>query len=406
MKFKFYQSIQNSFSLKLSLYSGLAYFFILTIYRILFFIYNHNTDEKTNTTEIIKAFLFGIRFDLSTISIIVIFILAISFAGNFKYFFKYQKQLTFIPLIILEWMVLHLGADILYFKNSNKHLGYEAIVFLGKDFTVIFRSALNADLFFILGIFITLIGAGLIFFKGLNTLRTTITSNTNYIQSISHNVLFICILVVLIRGGFQKSPISPGNAAFSKNFFLNNLALNGVFTVLSDLKWKNSPNIQKIKIEEAILIARNEISYPESQFISSRYPILRKTKAKPNTTPPNIVLVILESWTGKFINSKLPDFQSKEITPIFNKLIQKGVYFQNFFSTGGRTSNGLFAILTSIPDRPGFSTIHSQNALANVGGLGNVLKYAGYDSIFIYGGELDFENIKPLVKHWGYDTLY
>jgi len=400
--------IQYSFSISVSLYFGLIYLAVLFFYRIAFFLYNGTGKEKTNVLEIIKAFVLGLRFDLSSVAIILIPVVVFIFAGNFQSIARFRKLLLFFPQTILCWMILHLTADILYYENSNKHLGYEGIVFLGWDFGVIFRSALSSDIFFILAALLVLSAVffHVVKYAGRLVKIGGISTGKETTISVSYNALFILILLIFARGGFQPSPISPGNAVFSKNSFLNNLALNGVFTVFADLRWKRSPNIQKMKIEEAAILVRNEIAYEGSEFVSVRYPVLRKTLKKSGVEPPNIILVILESWTGKFINSRLSEFQEKEITPNFNKLIRGGVFFRNFFSTGGRTSNGLFATLTGIPDRPGFSVIHSQNALGDVGGIGAILKSGGYDTLFLYGGELAFENIKPLVAHWGFDTLY
>jgi phosphoglycerol transferase MdoB-like AlkP superfamily enzyme len=86
--------------------------------------------------------------------------------------------------------------------------------------------------------------------------------------------------------------------------------------------------------------------------------------------------------------------------------VKEGVYFSKFFANGGRTSNGLVSILSGFPDRPGKSLIHSRYTLNHFTPLGTLLRDKGYETFFYYGGELSFENITPVIKNWGFDTIF
>ena len=91
--------------------------------------------------------------------------------------------------------------------------------------------------------------------------------------------------------------------------------------------------------------------------------------------------------------------------PSFNRLAEKGIFFKRFFATGGRSSNGLFATLTGLPDRPMMSVLHTQEANARVSGLGKLLKQLNYESLFMTGSNLSFENLEPHIKRWGFDKI-
>jgi phosphoglycerol transferase MdoB-like AlkP superfamily enzyme len=174
-----------------------------------------------------------------------------------------------------------------------------------------------------------------------------------------------------------------------------------------DLRVEKFTKIQEMNEVEAISITRELITSPDTEFVNDIFPIYRKTIPKLGVGKPNIMLVILESWPAKYVSEEFSSIiEGKEITPEFNKLKKQGAYFPKFFANGGRTSNGLVSILTGIPDRPGISLVHTKYALNRFTGLGNVLKKAGYRTKFYYGGQLSFENLTPLVRHWGFDELY
>ncbi|HMV46122.1 MAG TPA: sulfatase-like hydrolase/transferase, partial [Leptospiraceae bacterium] len=179
-------------------------------------------------------------------------------------------------------------------------------------------------------------------------------------------ILILVLSVFLIRGGIQTTSLRPSHSIISDNNFINTLCLNGIFTSFSDMIQTQIPNSKKIPIEEAILHVRESIEYEGAEFVNPAYPILRKSLKANSDKPPSIVLILLESWTGKFVKPISKDglIDGKEVTPNFNKLIQEGVFFKRFFATGGRTSNGLFASLTGLPDRPMISVLHTQEANA------------------------------------------
>ena len=84
---------------------------------------------------------------------------------------------------------------------------------------------------------------------------------------------------------------------------VNNLALNGVYTAIIDLKSHSIPRSDKMDFKEAVDVVRKEIVYEGANFVSDEYPLLRKTIPKnKEAKSPNIVLVMLENWTGKFIS--------------------------------------------------------------------------------------------------------
>ncbi len=356
---------------------------------------------------VIQSFLVGLRFDAAVIASVLSPFYFLSLLFPLNRFRSFQFLWVFLPNILFVWALLHLVGDIVYFAHANKHLGYEGFVFLNKDIFVLVQSFfLEQPILFLLAVLFVIFYISLVIY--LYRKEFYYEENTRKPLSRALEVIILLLIsVFLIRGGIQTTSLRPSHAIISNNGFINILGLNGVFTSYYDLSQTQIPNAKKISFAEAALHVRESISYEGAEFINPVYPILRKVTAVNESNPPNLVIILLESWTGKFVKpiSKNGLIDGIEVTPNFNRLAEKGVFFKRFFATGGRTSNGLIATLTGIPDRPMMSVLHTQEANARVSGLGKLLKQANYESLFMTGSDLSFENIEPHIKQWGFDTV-
>jgi len=394
-------------NLKLFLFYTLLYISFLFIYRLIFlFTYFYRVDNAT-IYEILTAFLVGFRFDLSVIAILLGPFLLLSSLNFLNKVSIFRFVWGYTPILIFIWVIVHSIADILYYENANKHIGYEGFVFIGKDLGVILKSALeNNTVPFISTIILLLIFLPVSTYLFLKFSPYRYNEKPIIIGAVEF-VAIVVFIIVAIRGGVQISPIRASNAIISGNNFINNLGLNAIFTTMADLKGQTIPKSQQMRIEEAALIVREEIKYEGAEFISTKYPILRKLTETNKKRASNVVLVILENWTGKFlkpISDGLID--GKEVAPNFNNLSKKGVFFSKFFATGGRTTNGMMSLLAGIPDRPGLTAVRTSQVMGNFSGLGNIFKAMGYKTLFATGGDLSFDNKNFLLPRWGFDTLF
>ena len=392
----------------LKLIGGYAVFFaiILILYKAAFlWVYSYRLQEA-KIGDVIYAILVGFRFDISVIAMVLglfAFLSCLPYLNRFKIF---QFLWGYFPILISIWMISHLIADIVYFENANKHIGYEGFVFFGKDMGVILKSAFEQNPFLAVvasALILVFLPTSTILFLRYNPYRY---DASKWKRDSILSVLVLVLVIFAIRGGFQETPLRASNAIVSGHSFVNNIALNGVFTSIMDLKSQSIPNYLKVDQEEAIRIVREEISYDGAEFVGQKYPLLRKQNQTNPGKPPNIVLILLENWTGKFIDP-ISDgkISGKELTPNFNQLLRKGRFYTRFFASGGRTTNGMMSILTGIPDRPGLTVVRTHQVLGNFSGLGNIFKKLGYDTFFVTGGDLSFDNKATLMPHWGFDTV-
>lgn len=380
---------------------------IFFLYRVLFLTTYQDRIGNVDLWSIFKSFLVGCRFDFSVIAAILFPFYFLSLLFPLNKYRGYQFIWGYIPSILCLWSSFHLIGDVVYYANANKHLGYEGFVFLNKDIFILLESFLSEKpILFVFAILFGITYLAITFILWKNKFHFEDNG-----RKLSNRFIELFLIFFLsgffIRGGIQTTCLRPSHSIFSENTFLNTLSLNGIFTSFSDLTQTQIPNSKKIPLEEAMIHVRESISYEGAEFVSPAYPLLRKSLPKNNDKPPNIVLILLESWTGKFVKPISKDglVDGKEVTPNFNRLAKDGVFFKRFFATGGRTSNGLLASLTGLPDRPMISLLHTQEANARVSGLAKILKQIDYQNLFMTGSSLSFENLSPHVTRWGFDTI-
>jgi phosphoglycerol transferase MdoB-like AlkP superfamily enzyme len=197
----------------------------------------------------------------------------------------------------------------------------------------------------------------------------------------------------IIRGGFRASTANTGRAYFSDNQFLNHSAINPVFNFMYSLN-----------ISEDFSGQFN--FFPEqkrSELFDGLYPKGGETTVKLlTTTRPNIVIILLESFAANFMET----FGGKpEITPNMNRLAEEGILFTNFYSGSFRTDRGIVCALSGHPGLPTASIMKLPAKSRSLPSIAGTLNRAGYVSDFLYGGDIDFTNMKGYFIGSGYGKI-
>lgn len=210
-------------------------------------------------------------------------------------------------------------------------------------------------------------------------------------------LLLAALLVLAARGGWQESPLRAADALATSSNFLNNLALNGVFTASRDRE-DQLDFVRYFPTEENQSVVRALLDRPDA-FVSADYPLVRYMPRTQAGRPPHIALIILESFTAKFLAQHGGD---PRIAPELQAQIPRGLYFERFYASGGRSANGIFSMLAGLPDRAGRTILRSNQMHNRFGGVARLLGRRGYDTVFLHGGPLSFDNLDRALPRLGF----
>lgn len=214
----------------------------------------------------------------------------------------------------------------------------------------------------------------------------------------------ICLLFIFIgiRGRFEsKSPIRVGTAYFSNYAFPNQLGLNPVFTFLRsylDAKKDQSDKIQLISDEIALSNTQIYLNRVGNKLAPLAKEIVPDST---NSNPPNVVLILMESMSS----AKMSRFGNPDqLTPFLDSIAQIGFSFDNFYSTGTHTFNGIFSTLFSYP------ALFSKHPMKGVeipkfNGIASVLKQHGYTTTYFTTHDDQFDNVGGFLRGNDYEQI-
>lgn len=361
------------------------------VQRLIFLLCNKDKLSGISINEIILSGIEGIPMDLSMTSYILLPALILFII----LFFRESKLIRriifvyFIAIIIVS-IFIHVS-DIGLFKSWGSKINDKAISYLAYPEDAAAATA-AAPIFFLLAIFIIETVCAITIIS-----RIKIRYKPNDISLLSKFILSAALLFLLFagaRGGLQEIPINKSWSYYSKYPVLNLAAVNSTWNALEVLvnpaEYKENP----YKYFEDIT-AENICKSLHKVERDSTIGIFKTEK-------PNIILIMLESWSGDIIEALGGE---KDVTPEFNKLCDKGMLFTNFYATGFRTEQGLAALLSGFPSQPKTTIIRKFGKFDKLPSLVNTLDSNGYKSAYYYGGDLEFANTLTYLLTAGFDKI-
>ncbi|MCM8819155.1 MAG: sulfatase-like hydrolase/transferase [Candidatus Omnitrophica bacterium] len=366
--------------------------------RLIFFIKYRNYFKGFSFIENFLSFIVGLRFDLSTISLVFgIFFLILHLPGRWKENKIFSKILWFFIVIFSVLTYAFLFTDIFYYEYGNKHLSFEIFEvpthFLSMVVTVLM------EYWYALVIFVIfMLVFSLLWFKIKNFIEKFLKNSTNIFNEIFYFLIFSTIITIFIRGGLQGPTLRPSFAFRKGNILLGHLSLNGVYTVLHTIYQPYGKERNFFPDDKATEIIRRIIKSENEIFINDKYPLLRKTVYKEPPRKLNVVIFIMESWTAEYTGCL---GSHPELTPFFDSLSKEGLLFSRFYSCGGRTWQGAITILFSLPTVYPVGITYppfDQNIYRSIA---HILKEQGYETIFLHGGKKLTFSMEILTKSLG-----
>ena len=215
-------------------------------------------------------------------------------------------------------------------------------------------------------------------------------------------LLFAGIVFLCIRGGVSESTMNVGRAYFSTEMNLNQAAVNPVFSFLYSLsKQKNYDEMYRFMTDEECdeaLAELNRLTVNTSDSLRS----VRQTLLKTNR--PNILLIILEGFSGKACTALYPDADPR-VMPELTRLYKEGLGWTRFYCTSWRTDRGVASILASYPAQPTTTVMKDQSKCNHLQYLTQRLKEEGYHPQFYYGGDANFTNMLGFLRAGGIEEV-
>lgn len=362
--------------------------------KLIFLLFNYNLTNSLSYVELQKIFILGSKLDLSMSSYLAVLpgiMFAISIIFPPKTNLALLKIYTLIILVIATFLnIIDLGL----YPHWGTRVGISAFDYLNDPkgmianiiWTDAFLAIIVASLYIIVFIWI---------FKRLfKENHRQVSLKEWYVVPL---MLFLTACLILpIRGGLSTSPINQSSVSFSNKLYVNHSASNYLWNFFQtvDQRKKMENPCDYFEADEAIRIfnkVENQRTFEDSVFIHPK-----------ENVSPNVLLIILESFSDKVISSLGGEYH---VCPNLDSICSESVIFPEFYASGNRSDRGMSALLASYPSLLSTSIIRFPDKSDQMPMISDYFNRNNYESTFYYGGDINFYNMKSIVLQGDYNEI-
>jgi phosphoglycerol transferase MdoB-like AlkP superfamily enzyme len=373
-------------------YYILYWFSYFVMARLFFIIFQYHSSLQNSVSGLSGTFLHGAKLDISTIGYyLLIPVLAITagVAINGRWLQIFIRWYSYV-LIIFSSVIIVSDANL--YSYWGFRMDYTPMLYLKTPGEAMASVSTLKIIMFLFTIALISSGSIWLYNKLIDRSFSKMPVIRYPVPGILFFMIFLGALIIPVRGGFGVAPINAGAVYFSDKMFLNHAAINAVWNVGTSA-FAQRP-------------LKNPYEFGDLAEAKSVVDTLTAKEGVPmkvlNTTRPNIIIIVLESFSGYLIG---PLGGDSLVTPNINRYAKEGILFSDFYASGTRTDKAIPAVLDGYPAQPAQSIIKEPKKTQSLPSLIKILIANGYHSAFWYGGEINFANFNSFVIGSGFHDI-
>lgn len=368
----------------------LIIFITFIVMKIVFMLYNRN-DAGFAFGDVMEVIAHGAPLDLTTTAYLCIWpwllcVLSVWTSGNWT-----RKAFRIYAWVVGIVMAIFLVTDCVLYNFWQYKIDATILVYIDRPADVL---ASISALYAVGGVLLIAVLAAIIVFTSYRISRRPVDKcHTRYLTIIVF-VLIGGLMFLAIRGGIGKSTMNVGHVYYSSNQFPNHSAVNPLFNFCySALKYQDFDDLYRYFPEEEC-----DKNFAELQYSTQSI----DCDSLLNTQTPNVVIVLMEGMGATFIEALGGE---KGVTPNFNKLCEEGVLFTQCYANSYRTDRGMVCALSGYPSFPEISVMKIPEKSQDIPSIAESLAANGYETSFLYGGDINFTNTNSFLMSAGYTDI-
>lgn len=322
---------------------GLVLFSLIRIALLLNNLDLVNVGVDSSLCLVLQALFWGVRFDISFITKLLLLPLAVigvgAVVGRFNRWFG--AVATWCTVALMSVALMLDIVDIPFYDYSHYHINPTlALGYLSTDAAQAVELVLG-DRGYIAYAVVTLV---VVVVYSIFTLRLARhyglyePCNDNRLRTIIYVLLLGGLIPFTARGmSFNVRPLKGFEAAISDNGFINTLGINPVEPFVAGLLSNYNRIFPMMDSGEAYDYVRNELGRDEH--------FAKRVDAKPSPWK-NVVIIVQEGNSAERLQR---EGDTKGLLSNLDRLITQGLYFENAYSTSTQTSYGIYGLVASMP---------------------------------------------------------
>lgn len=366
--------------------------------RLFFYLFNFGLYSQIPMAELVRIFIIGMRFDLSTIIYFnLLFILPHLIPLGEKWTtLPLQRTLKIYFVAMNVFLMVANMADSVYFHFVQKRSTADVwkFIIMSDDVKVLLPG------FIIDYWYVTVLAVVFVFVVwwlypngNKSTLARFTRKDTmrprwlNIASKILAPFLLLGLALIAARGGLQLRPLAIMHASKAVPAAHMPLVLNSVFTAMTTYG-----HDEVVPVDYMPAVDANEI-----------YSVVHSFGQQGEPNPHNVVVLLLESFSREYVGF-LNGYRG--FTPFLDSLAQHALVYDSAFSNGLRSIDAIPAIVIGLPalmDDPFITSVYSTNKTR---GLAQILNDHGYTSAFFHGGTNGTMDFDGFAGYAGFDHYF
>ncbi len=356
-----------------------------------FLIYNHGELKPTTFTEILSSYYYAFAMDLSATAFLIsipTLLLLTSFIFKTKKWIVKSIHMVNYSLIVICLFITCVDTSLYSMwgsKINSKALSYA--LYPGE-----MMQAAKAVPYWLF-ILVFMVEGAVLFYLYKRYMKIDLSGKIHWGFKIILAPLLLFLLVIAMRGGFQKFPLSKSWVYYSKYPVLNNAALNGFWNFM-----------------EIIVIADDTVN-PYRYFAQDKAQrMVDAMQCTPRDSTayiltvarPNIVLILMESVSAECMTTLGGE---AGIMPHLDSLTKQSLLFTKFYANGFRTEQGLISLLCGFPAQPKTTILRKFGKFDKLTNMPKILGNNGYSENYYYSGDIQFANTEAFLNLSGFTKI-
>jgi len=347
------------------------------------------------------SFLYGLKMDTIVASMLLIIPLIILAFSPSKLSKISNLLLRSYFVIILGFLIYIENATFPFFTQYDVRPNFKFVEYL--EYPVEVFNMLIADFKLPLTIAFVMIALFTWFF-----MKASRDSFIELLESpVKRRALWFLPLAILlfigIRSSFGHRPANLSDAMYSTNRVVNEITKNSLYSIGYAIYANKRYSTKAIKlygkmpIDEALERMQRRLGIHHND-LKSDSPFSRLEKSHfSSPKKKNLVIFLQESLGYQFVNPT--------ITPELLKLKKEGLWFNQAYSNGTRSVRGIAGTTSGFLAVPGKGVVKRTKSQNDFFTFASLLNPLGYHTMFLYGGEARFDNMRSWFLGNGFDEV-
>ncbi len=375
-------------------YISLYFFTVLLIFILqkpLFMLYNGSIEKGFGFADYMQVMIHGASLDAATAGYLTAFPFLLVLISIWFRKFPLKKILYGYYILAAALISIIFVVDMALYTFWGFKLDASVFLYIDSPKEALASVSVGFILLRVLAILLLIVLNSWVLLK---ITPSVLTATRKRIAGTAGMLLLGGVLFIIIRGGVTESTSNIGQVYFSNEPFLNHSAVNPDFSLLSSMGKSQDFASEFNFFDEEKRAALFDGLYPTTDGDS----IIQVL----NTKRPNILIILMEGFGGAFVEplGGLPD-----VTPHFNRLSKEGIFFTNCYANSFRTDRGTVCTFSGYLGLPTASVMKIPAKSRTLPAIAEGLSKVGYKTDFLYGGDINFTNMKSYLLSTGYQRL-